>query len=148
MENDFLDPDIQKPIFKKGHLQLATFFGGPLAIVYILAENYKQMGHPKKIKKIWIVGVLLCLLFFSSIFLIPASYRQQNIILPLICIFIGTAIMQSWQGTDISNHVNSGGAIYSMWRALLIGIISLAITFIFLVIVSVILKSFGLDPME
>jgi hypothetical protein len=147
MDNEILNPNLENQIYKKGHLQLAAFFGGPLTTVYILAENYKQLGHPEKIKKTWIIGVCLCILFLIAVFLLSTTSATPNIIVPLICILVGTAIMQTWQGADIKQHVDSGGAVYSMWRALLIGIIGLVITMIFILfIVLLAMTFFGYSP--
>ncbi|HEY4936807.1 MAG TPA: hypothetical protein VII44_09510 [Puia sp.] len=149
MENDIINMNLEKFIYKKGHLQLATFFGGPLTIVYILAENYKQLGYPGKVKKTWIIGIGLCIVFLISVFLLSATSKTPNFIVPLICILVGTAIMQSWQGTDIKQHVDSGGNVYSMWRALLVGIIGLIITMVFLIIILFLAMTFfGFSPKE
>ncbi len=74
MENEILNTNLENQIYKKGHLQLAAFFGGPLTTVYIIAENYKQLGHPEKIKRTWIIGVVLCILFLVAVFF---CYQQQ-----------------------------------------------------------------------
>jgi hypothetical protein len=149
MENEIIDLNLEKPIYKKSHIQLATFFGGPLAIVYILTENFKQLGYPEKVKKTWKVGIVLCILFFAAVFIIKPSVKAPNFLIPLISILIGTAIMQSWQGEDIKHHIEQGGPVYSIWRALLIGIISLIITMIFLIILLLILFNvFGFPPQE
>ena len=147
MENEILNPNLENQIYKKGHLQLAAFFGGPLTTVYILAENYKQLGHPEKVNKTWIIGVCLCILFVIGVFLLSTTNKTSNIIVPLICILVGSAIMQSWQGADIKEHVDSGGLVYSMWRALLIGLIGLVITMIFiLIILFLAMTFFGYSP--
>ncbi len=133
MEDEIIDIDPEKYIYKTGHLQLATFFGGPLSIVYILAENFKQLGFPEKVKRTWIFGIGLFVLFLALILLMQSTFKTPNILPSLISILIGTAVMKSWQGDDIKNHVDKGGHVYSYWRAVLIGIISLVITLVFLV---------------
>ena len=133
MEDEIIDIDLEKYIYKTGHLQLATFFGGPLSIVYILAENFKQLGYPEKVKRTWFFGIGLFVLFIILILLMQSTFKTPNILPSLISILIGTAVMKSWQGDDIKNHVDRGGHVYSYWRAVLIGIISLVITLVFLV---------------
>ena len=145
MEDEIINIDPEKYIYKTGHLQLATFFGGPLSIVYILAENFKQLGYPEKVKRTWIFGIGLFVLFIVLILLMQVSAKTPDILPSLISILIGTAIMKSWQGTDIKNHVDKGGHVYSYWRAILIGVISLVITLIFLVFLAIFMdKVFGL----
>ena len=133
MEDEIIDIDLEKYIYKTGHLQLATFFGGPLSIVYMLAENFKQLGYPEKVKRTWFFGIGLFVLFIILILLMQSTFKTPNILPSLISILIGTAVMKSWQGDDIKNHVDRGGHVYSYWRAVLIGIISLVITLVFLV---------------
>jgi hypothetical protein len=147
MENDVIDLDLEKYIYKKGHLQLATFFGGPLTAVYILAENYKQLGHPEKVKRTWVIGIGLCLVFLTGVFLLSTIHKTPDILVPLLCILIGSAIMQTYQGADISLHVDAGGHVYSMWRAVIIGIIGLVVT-IFIVLIFLFLATtfFGYTP--
>jgi hypothetical protein len=146
MENEILGLDTDHFIYKKSHIQIATFFGGPLAIIYILAENFRLLGHPEKVKKTWIIGLILSILFFGLIFFMQTSYKTPSLLPSLISIIIGTAIMQSWQGEDIKLHIDHGGPVYPVWRALLIGVISLALSIIFLVAVVVILNSaFGIN---
>jgi ABC-type Fe3+ transport system permease subunit len=147
MDHEILNANLENQIYKKGHLQLAAFFGGPLTIVYIIAENYKQLGHPEKIKKTWIIGICLCIVFLVAVFLLSTTSKTPNIIVPLICILVGTAIMQTWQGAEIKQHIDSGGLIYSMWRALLIGIIGLVITMILILfILFLAITFFGYSP--
>jgi hypothetical protein len=149
VEEEIIDVQLENYIYKKGHIQLATFFGGPLSIVYILAENFKQLGHPEKVKKTWVLGISLFVLFIALILLMQINIKTPNYLPSLICILIGTAIMQSWQGDDIKNHVDKGGHVYSYWRALLVGIVSLFITVIFIVFLAVLMdKVFGLGILK
>jgi hypothetical protein len=149
VEEELIDIDLEKNIYKKGHIQLATFLGGPLSIIYILAENFKQLGYPEKVKKTWIIGIILFILFIALIIFMEWNINTPNYLPSLISILIGTAIMQSWQGEDIKNHVDKGGRVYSYWRAVSIGVISLLITVVIMGILVIILdKSFGLGILK
>jgi len=148
VEEEIINLHVDKPIYKKVHIQLATFFGGPLAIVYILAENFRQLGYPGKIRKTWIIGIALCLIFIGLTFFTSRSGKVPNFIIPLICILIGTAIMQSWQGEDIEHHISEGGPVYPVWRALLVGIISLVITIVFMIILFLLLFNIFDFPLQ
>jgi hypothetical protein len=128
MDNEILNPNLENQIYKKGHLQLAAFFGGPLTTVYVLAENYKQLGHPEKVNRTWVIGIGLCLVFLTGVFLLSTIHNTPDILVPILCILIGSAIMQTYQGADIKLHIDAGGHVYSMWRAVIIGIIGLAVT--------------------
>ncbi len=137
MEEEIIQSNLEKPVYRKIHLQLAAFFGGPLAIVYILAENFKQFGETARVKKTWVIGIGLCLLFFIGVAYLSTAKKIPNLIVPLISILIGTAIMQSWQGADIKIHSEAGGRIFPLTRALLIGVLSLVATILFFVIIAV-----------
>lgn len=136
MEEEIIQTNLEKPIYRKIHLQLAAFFGGPLAIVYILAENFKQFGEAGRVKKAWVIGIGLCLLFFIGVAYLSSAKKIPNLIVPLISILTGTAIMQSWQGSDIKMHSDAGGRVYPLTRALLIGVLSLVATIFFFVIIA------------
>jgi hypothetical protein len=136
MEEEFIQTNLEKPIYRKIHLQVAAFFGGPLAIVYVLAENFKQFGEDGRVKKTWIFGIGLCLLFFIGVAYLASSKKIPNLIIPLISILTGTAIMQSWQGSDIQLHSDAGGRIHPLTRALLVGVVSLAATILFFVVIA------------
>jgi hypothetical protein len=149
MEDELIHANLEKPIYRKIHLLLATFFGGPLAIVYILAENFKQFGEAGRVRKTWIIGIGLCLLFFIGVAYMASSKRIPNLIIPLISILTGTAIMQSWQGSDIQLHSDAGGRIHPLTRALLVGILSLVATILFFVIIAFIYAIiFGIPPKQ
>ena len=75
-----LDLSLKEPIYKHGHIQVATFFGGPLAATYAIADNFKKLGHPEKIRKTWIWGIFGFILFLLLAFLIPASWKIPNMI--------------------------------------------------------------------
>ena len=137
MEEEIIQANLEKPIYRKIHLQLAAFFGGPLAIVYILAENFKQFGENERVKKTWVIGIGMCLLFFIGVAYMTSTKKIPNLIVPLISILIGTAIMQSWQGSDIKLHSEAGGRIHPLLRALVVGIMSLMATILFFVIIAI-----------
>ena len=130
-------------------MQLATFLGGPLASVYILAENFRLLGYPQKVQRTWIRGVFVCGVFIVGAVILTSSSKSPSFLIPLISILVGTAIMQSWQGEDIQQHINSGGPVYPVWRAVVIGLVSLVTTFLSLTILLIILNNFfdlGLIP--
>jgi uncharacterized membrane protein AbrB (regulator of aidB expression) len=142
MEDEIIDLKLENFIYKKMHLQIATFFGGPLAIVYILAVNFKQLGYPEKVRKTWIIGLFLFVIFIVSVMMLQFTIKSPSYLPSLISILIGTAIMQSWQGDDIQHHVENGGPVYPLSRSLLIGIVCLMGTLVFIILLLLILNNF------
>ncbi len=140
MEEDILPFDSDKPIYNRIHIQLATFFGGPLAIIYILAENFKQLGQPEKVKRTWLIGIISLLLIMTLGSFIPDTWKIPTLVFPLIFLSVGAAIMQSVQGNEIKFHTDHGGPVYSLWRAVAVGSVCLLIMLAFLFIVVMIMN--------
>ncbi len=125
MEEDLLNPNSNEPIYNNIHIQLATFIGGPLAIVYILAENYKRLGYPEKVRRTWVLGIAGIFIFSVLAAFITTRWKIPSLVFPLVFLSIGAAIMQALQGRDIKAHVDTGGPVYSYGRALAVGLICL-----------------------
>jgi len=51
--------NLDEPIYDKIQIQIAAFFGGPIAITYIIGKNYKNLGQPSKAKATWLFGYLI-----------------------------------------------------------------------------------------
>ena len=128
MPEDIIPFDLENPIYKNLHIQLATFFGGPLAATWLIAENFKQLGQNEKIKNSWIWGIAIFIVFIALVFTIPESWHIPNYMIPLICLGLASVITKKLQGERIQQHILDGGRIYSAWRAIGIGIICLVIT--------------------
>jgi hypothetical protein len=140
MEEDILHSESDKPIYNKIHIQLATFFGGPLAIIYILAENFKQLGQPQKVKRTWFIGIISLLLVITLGSFIPDTWKIPTLVFPLIFLSVGAAIMHSVQGNEIKFHTDNGGPVYSLWRAVGVGTVCLLVMLTFLFIVVIIMN--------
>jgi hypothetical protein len=145
MKEDILHFDSDKPVYNRIHIQLATFFGGPLAIIYILAENFKQLGQPEKVKKTWFIGILALLLFMTLGSLIPDTWKIPTLVFPLIFLSVGAAIMHWVQGDEIKFHTDNGGPVYSLWRAVGVGTVCLLVMLAFLFLVVLIMNK-GFKP--
>lgn len=131
------------PIYKTAHIQLATFVGGPMAIIYVIAENYKQLGSPEKIRKTWILGIAAFILFVGIALSIPREWHIPTLVIPLLSLSFGAAIMQATQGAAIKNHIEEGGQVFSLWRSLGIGVVSLLMTILLITLVAFIAVGLG-----
>ena len=132
MENPILDHNLgtvpSGKLYKDRSLWVATFFGGPLAAGYILAENFKSLGKTSTSRNTWIYTILITILLFVAVFNIPDNIPFPNQIIPIISILVANWILTNSQGKQINRHVEAGGEVYSTWRGLLIGVICLLIT--------------------
>lgn len=131
--------DIQKPtekIYKDRAILVGTFFGGPLVAGYFIAENFKAFGEYDKVKKTWIYTIIATVIIFGGIVLIPENAKIPNGIIPLIYTGIATYLLKHFQGQNIETHINSGGELFGLWRAIGIGLIGLVVTLITIVAIA------------
>jgi hypothetical protein len=125
MSDEIIPLSFQKPIYKNSHILLATLLGGPLGATWLLAENFKKLGHQEKIRKTWIWGIVASILVILISFLLPDDWNIPNFVFPLICIVIASQVTKMTQGADIRQHLSEGGAVFSAWRAFCIGLVCL-----------------------
>jgi len=118
----------ERKIYKASALWLGTFFGGPLAAGYIIAENFKAFNRPDNAKKTWLFTIVATIVIFAGIFIIPDDVNIPNQLIPLIYTGIAALILHSFQGKQIQSHIKSGGQVYEWGRVVIIGLIGLAIT--------------------
>ena len=133
MPDEMIPLSFEKPIYKNLHIHLATLIGGPLGTTWLLAENFKKLGHPEKVRKTWIWGILALIFLLVLSFLIPDDWKIPNFVFPVICLGIASQVTKTTQGPAIQQHLSEGGAIYSLWRAFGIGLICLLITLVVVV---------------
>ncbi len=125
--------EIQAPtqkIYKDKAIWLGAFLGGPLTAGYIIAQNFKAFNEPDKARKTLIYTIIATVIIFGGIFLMPDSIKIPNQIIPLIYTGIAYYLLQHYQGTNITAHINAGGPVHSWWRILSVGLIGLALIII------------------
>lgn len=109
-------------------IALATFLGGPLVGGYLAAENFKQLGAPRKVRTAWIAGIAALVIILGGMILVPDISRVPSYIIPLFYTGVTQVLIQRSQGSAIKAHVENKGLLYSLWRAALVGLIGAAIT--------------------
>ncbi|HVT85837.1 MAG TPA: hypothetical protein VHD35_11600 [Chitinophagaceae bacterium] len=114
-------------LYKDRAIYVGTFLGGPLVAGYLAAENFKQLGQTDRVKTTWIIAILATMIIFGAVFLIPNIEKVPNYIIPLIYTGIAQFLVQKYQGLAIKTHIAAGGQTYSVWRAVWIGLVGLAI---------------------
>ena len=120
----------------------ATFIGGPLAGFYLLGVNFKNLKKSQLARKSIIQGIFISLALFTSFMVLPQKIIDiipQSIFPVLYAMFLGMyADIQ--QGSEIRNHIKNGGKKYSGWKAAGIGIVCLALTLLYIFVLSYILS--------
>ncbi|HWK57359.1 MAG TPA: hypothetical protein VNQ80_08480 [Parapedobacter sp.] len=119
-------------IYTDKELALASFLGGPLAIGYLIAENYKAFRQHDKLRITWVATILSAVVIFGSHFVIPALEKIPNSLIPLIYTTIAYALVNRFQGGRIAAHIDAGGKVYSWKRTIGVGLVSLVISLVVL----------------
>jgi hypothetical protein len=114
---------------------VGTFIGGPLAAGYLIAENYKNLEERGKVLKTWLFAILATIVIIGVAFLIPTSSGSPSYILPLLYSWFASYLAKWLQGDRIKLHRRDMGELYTRWRAALVGLIGLVITFVIIFIV-------------
>ena len=127
MEENILSSFPEYKLYNDRSIYAGTFLGGPLVAGYLAAENYEKLGQPTKVKSAWITAIVATIAILGAIFFIPGLEKIPNYIIPLIYTVIAQFLVQKFQGDAIKAHIAKGGQIYSIWRAVLIGLIGVTV---------------------
>jgi hypothetical protein len=128
MEESILDPVPEYKLYNETAARLGTFFGGPLVAGYLIAENFKLLGHHEKVKTTWMYTIAATIIIFGGIFLIPGVSNIPNYVIPIAYAWIASFIIRQTQGNEIKRHIETGGQLFSAWRVVLISLVGLVIT--------------------
>lgn len=132
-----------RKLFKEKTFWIGPFIGGPLVAGYLLAENFKIIGEPEKVKPTWLVTIIATFIIFSGIFLIPEGVNIPSFIIPIIYSAIAVGVYNKYQQQKINEHVESGGLIHSWWRVIGVSVIGLVITLVSLITILLTIDSFN-----
>lgn len=135
MKEDLITPVL--PWFKlysRAEIVAATLLCGPLAGGYMIAHNFKKLHDHKRARSTWMITILILVVIVAI-----AVFVEQlpNYVLPITYTIITSQLVTRFQQPAITEHIDNHGGIYSGWRVLLIGIISLFLTLAPLVLIAV-----------
>ena len=120
-----LPPDFK--LYKDRAIFVGTFMGGPLVAGYLAAENFKRLGEKTGARTAWVIAIIATIIIFGAIFLIPDINKVPRLIIPLAYTAFAQMLVGKYQGAAIKKHIADGGQTYSVWRAVWVGLIGLAI---------------------
>lgn len=126
MQEDLLSQPPGFKLYKDRAIYVGTFLGGPLVAGYLAAENFKQLGQTEKVKGAWIVAIVATIAIIGLVF-VPGIEKLPRIAIPLAYTLFAQAIVQKYQGPAIKEHVKDGGQLYSVWRAVWVGLVGFVI---------------------
>lgn len=128
MEESILDSVPEYKLYNETAIRLATFFGGPLVAGFLIAENFKLLGHTQKLKATWVYTIGATIVIFGGLFLIPGIENIPNYIIPIAYAWGASMIVRQTQGNEIKKHLETGGQLFSGWRVALISLVGCVIT--------------------
>jgi hypothetical protein len=127
MDTPLFSTTITNKVHKITAIQIATFLGGPLVAGYLIAENYKQIGQPEKVKKAWLwCGIAFALMLVLA-YIVPESVPR--LAFAAFNTIVVTIILRWIQADQIKAHIEAGGGLYSTRRAVFTSFIVCAIMF-------------------
>jgi hypothetical protein len=132
MENDIILPPPEFKLYNDRAVYIATFFGGPLAAGYLASENFKAFGQHSMARNSWLIAFFATIIIFGSAFVIPGLTHRPTIIIPILYSVFAQFLVKHYQGKSIASHIDKGGLVYPVWRAVLLGLIGLAISVVIL----------------
>ena len=136
-----LPPIAPHKVYSKNSILWFTFFLGPMAGSYMVAENFKSFGNKIFAKKTWIFFIFLMAVF--SVFILISEIVSFNIpdnykyIIPVIYTLLVYNYAIKYQGKNIDEHIINGGQKYSIWRSIFVSLVIFLITIVYLVILGV-----------
>jgi hypothetical protein len=122
MEQDILTQQDTQKVYNTNSFTIATILGGPLAAAYMASSNFSSFGEPNKGRYAWIVAVFL-LVIAMAISLVPRLERIPSFIYVLLFLFIVQLLVHRFQAKQIRQHIQEGGQLYPVSRAIIVGLI-------------------------
>ena len=134
------EPDWEKesvPDFKlysSRQVGFAAFLGAPLGGAWLLALNFRRLGHRGAARISLLIGVLATAGVFALAFVLPESFPDT--VLPVLVAVASSAIAKSLQGEAYEAHVQSAGARSSTWKAAGVGLTAAVCSTVLLIAVT------------
>ena len=123
-DSDLFPGHIERPVYKLLQIQVAAFFGGPLAATYMIARNFTNLDQPELVRKTWLSGIGATIVYFTIAFSMPRHFSFLNYVLTFGMIYSVTAIVKKWQAARLAEHVGQGGKVNSGWNCFAVIIVS------------------------
>lgn len=124
-------------LFTVGAVTWATFFGSPLAGGFLLAANFVRYGEPRRARRVLLLSIALTIATFALAFLLPAEWKVPSASIYMPSLFATNRLAEQEQGTLLRSHRAAGGAFYSAWRAVGIGLATAVFVILVIAFISV-----------
>lgn len=126
--------DHKEKVYTQGMVNVAAFFGGPLAAGYLLIQNYKVFGQQEKVGIAWAIAIIGgCCFFGGGLAINHFLVDIPDFIYGLISLFFARAIFVRDQAVAVAAHLKDGGNKQSGWRvAGVLGVVYALVVVLFL----------------
>jgi hypothetical protein len=122
MEQDILTQQSTQKVYNTNSFTIATILGGPLAAAYMASRNFNSFGEPNKGRYAWMIAIFLLVAAMVTT-LLPGFERIPNFIYLLTFLFIVQMLIHRFQAKQIRHHIQEGGQLYPVSRAIVVGLI-------------------------
>ena len=126
MEESLFPSDITSKFYTDRAVLIGTFIGGPLVGAYLIAQNFKTLNEPSKVRQTWFIAIG-ALVVAVGIGLIPPLDKIPSFLFSIVFCLVAHSITKKYQGERIAAHQAAGGAVYATGRAVLIGFVGCAL---------------------
>nr|CAP47474.1 putative integron gene cassette protein [uncultured bacterium] len=128
-------------IYSPNQIGLGSFWGGPIAAVYMLRSNYLVIEKEDYAQKVLSYGFIFTIALLAILPFLPEKF--PNMIIPLLYCYSAKQIAESTQlkKDDIENNESNDFA--SNWKIFGIGTLTLIIFLVIAVIELVVLETMG-----
>lgn len=121
-------------LYTERAINIATFFGGPIAAGILIRRNFINLGNEEYGKHAIAIAVVSMVLLIVGISYMPETENMDKLgkFFPIVITAIVAGILHKYQGEDLKVHEKNFGTFYSGWRAAGIGFLSMAGIFAFI----------------
>jgi hypothetical protein len=123
-----LEEEERPKIYTLNSIRIATFIFGPLVAGYLVAQNYKAFNQKEKATITWIIASVVLIAVIGLAIVTSNTERFPRFIFPLAYAWGTYLLVQKFQGEQMKEHFATGGTTFTIWRALLAGVICLIVT--------------------
>ncbi len=107
-------------LYSPFQVALGSFFGGPVAMVYFLWQNFKTLGKQHAAKQTIIWGIVFNVVLLVSLQLLPN--KLPEIVIPFIYSLVAMQMVASWQMSKEAIEASINYHFQSNWRVFAYGL--------------------------
>lgn len=111
-----------RKLYSLNQIAIATLIGSVAAGCFLMAQNFAALGHHSARLRTLGWGVLAALALIGIFQLLP-DIPGLSVGINIASLVVVRAVAQDMQGDDIQARLSRGGALHSIWWALLVSVV-------------------------